>query len=417
MDRDRGRGSATDMARILYLTQDGITAHIGQSQIAPYLLRLARLGHQIHIVSAEKMDQNPDLERYQRVFDQAGIRWSPVRYRPPLLRSFYMMLSMWRTADRVAKEEQPDIVHCRSYLPLGIAAWLKRKYGFKYLADFRDFWADARAETKRPRFVYRWFRKRESATLGPADHVVTLTHRAADILISRHPHLAGGSRVNYTIVPCCADFELFDPATIPPLAVEARRRSLDIPKDATVLLYLGSLGSDYLLPEMISLFRELRALRSNAIFLFVANNGAELVKQQAAVAGVPLEALRFTSCSRSDVPEHIATADLSVVFIRSTISKAACSPTKVGELFAMNVPIIVNKGVGDLDHVVNEERNSSVVVPDFRPETLRGALESVLARPFFLRKRIRPSSADLSIEEGVRRYDSVYNKLAPGVTD
>ncbi len=82
----------------------------------------------------------------------------------------------------------------------------------------------------------------------------------------------------------------------------------------------------------------------------------------------------------------------------------------------MNVPIIVNKGVGDLDHIVNEERNSSVVVPDFRPETLRAALESVLAKPIFLRKRIRPSSADLSIEEGVRRYDSVYNKLAPGVT-
>ena len=42
------------MAKALYLTQDGITDHIGQAQIAPYILGLAQFGHDIHVVSAEK---------------------------------------------------------------------------------------------------------------------------------------------------------------------------------------------------------------------------------------------------------------------------------------------------------------------------------------------------------------------------
>ena len=39
---------------ILYITEDGITDHIGRAQVAPYLLGLARLGFDIHILSAEK---------------------------------------------------------------------------------------------------------------------------------------------------------------------------------------------------------------------------------------------------------------------------------------------------------------------------------------------------------------------------
>jgi glycosyltransferase involved in cell wall biosynthesis len=402
------------MASILYLTQDGITDHIGQAQIAPYLLGLARLGHRIHIVSAEKPGRDAACARYQALFDEAGIRWTAVRYanRPPLVSSFYTMALLWRSARRVAGAERPDIVHCRSYLPLEIAARLKRRFGMKYLADFRDFWADVGIETKRFKFVYRWFRGREPMALAAADHVVTLTERAADVLMERHPHVASGDRANYTVIPCCADFALFDPKNVTAQAVARRREALGIPDGATVLLYLGSLGPDYLLPEMIAVFRELLALRPGAVFLFLANNGRELVDREATAAGVPLEALRFTSAERAEIPQYLALADLSVVFIRPTLSKAGCSPTKLGELFAMNVPIIANTGVGDIDTIVSPDRNRSVVVRDFAPVTLRTAVETILAAD--PSTSIRAASGDFSLQEGVLRYDRIYRRLANG---
>jgi glycosyltransferase involved in cell wall biosynthesis len=404
---------AREMAKVLYLTQDGITDHIGQAQIAPYLIGLARLKHRIHIVSAEKPGRDESITRYDALFEAVGISWTRVRYtnRPPLISSFWTMWLMWRAAKHIVRAERPEIVHCRSYLPLALAARLKRRFGGKYLADFRDFWADVGVETKRFKPVFRWFLKRESAALGPADHVVTLTDRATDLLIARHPHVGDGDRANYTTIPCCADFALFDPARIDRLAVRRRRERLAIPSEATVLLYLGSLGADYLLGDMMALFRELRALRPDSLFLFLINNGRELVEAKAKAHSIPADALRFASSERRDVPEYLALASLSAVFIRPALSKAGCSPTKLGELFAMNVPIIANSGYGDIDRIVSPARNGSVVVGDFASSTLRHALETVLSHPA-PGDAIRRASGEFSLEEGVRRYDRIYRKLA-----
>ena len=401
------------MARVLYLTQDGITDHIGQAQIAPYLLGLARLGHEIHIVSAEKPGRAALKTRYRAQFNEVGIGWTTVRYAnsPPLVSSFVTMALMWKAARQLVAERSFQLIHCRSYLPLELAARLKRRSGAKYLADFRDFWADVGIETKRFKPVFRWFRRREAGALGPADHVVTLTSRAAELLIARHPHVAGGSRDNYTVIPCCADFELFDPETIAEDQITRRRKALGIASDAPVLLYLGSLGPDYLLPEMLALFQEMLKLRPGARFLFVVNNGQELVEAQADRLGVPRAALSFASASRLKVPEYVALATLSVVFIRPTLSKAGCSPTKLGELFAMNVPIIANSGFGDIDRIIGTGQNGSAVVKDFAPETLKCALETVLGRSA-KRASLRANSAEFSLREGVRRYDHVYRLLS-----
>jgi glycosyltransferase involved in cell wall biosynthesis len=204
---------------------------------------------------------------------------------------------------------------------------------------------------------------------------------------------------------------LFDPSRVSADAVARRRQALGIADDATVLLYLGSLGADYLLAQMMALFRELRRLRPDAVFLFLANNGRELAEAEAAAHDVPLEALRFTSADRRDVPEYVALASLSAVFIRPTLSKAGCSPTKLGELFAMNVPIVANAGYGDIDRIVSRERNGSALVADFEPETLRRALEIVLSHRL-PDGAIRAASGEFSLEEGVRRYDRIYRKLA-----
>jgi hypothetical protein len=42
------------MKNILYVTYDGLTDPLGQSQVIPYLAGLSKYGHRIHIVSAEK---------------------------------------------------------------------------------------------------------------------------------------------------------------------------------------------------------------------------------------------------------------------------------------------------------------------------------------------------------------------------
>jgi glycosyltransferase involved in cell wall biosynthesis len=322
-----------------------------------------------------------------------------------------MMRRLWRAAYAVAKIERPEIVHCRSYLPLELGARLKKRLGTRFLADFRDFWADVGFETKRFKFVYRYYLAREPRLLGPADHIVTLTERAARMLMSRYPQVGGGRRSSYTVIPCCADFALFDPSRMSSAAVQARREQLGIDAAACVLLYLGSLGPDYLLPRMMDLFVELRKLWPDAIFLVLANNGRELVEQVAHERRIPPEAIRFTSAAREEVPEYMALANMAVVFIRPAQSKAGCSPTKLGELLAANVPVIANRNVGDMDLILSPEKNASIVVPDFEPATLRRALQDILAVSAEDRSRIRGMSGEFDLDEGVRRYDTIYRSL------
>jgi glycosyltransferase involved in cell wall biosynthesis len=402
------------MTDVLYLTHNGITDHIGQSQIAPYCMGLAARGYRIHIVSAEKPGRDDLKERYRALFAKHGVQWSFVTYRnrPPVIGQFATWVKMRRLAMRVAAAERPKLVHCRSYLPIEIGVAIKKKYGAKLLIDFRHFFVEAGLEDSPYKFVYRMFKKREPGYFAAADHVVTLTERAARILDGWYPTPQGLGR--FTVIPCCADFGHFDLAKVDAAKATALRERLGFGKDDFVLLYLGSIGPDYLLSEMMKLFRELLALRPTARFLFVSNNGLEEVTRAREAAGIGDEAVRFVNATRDEVPTYLALTDLSVFFYRPDLSRAGCSPTKLAELLAANVPVIGNANVGDLDTILSLEQNCSVVVPDFEPQTLRAALEQVMSVPREDRQRIRPNSQGYTLEAGVDRYESIYRRFVTG---
>ena len=66
---------------ILYISQNGITDHIGQSQVAPYLVGLAKMGFKIHLLSAEKPTRAHLIKSYKKQFNDLGIIWWTTTYR------------------------------------------------------------------------------------------------------------------------------------------------------------------------------------------------------------------------------------------------------------------------------------------------------------------------------------------------
>lgn len=400
---------------VLYITQNGICDHIGQSQVAPYVLGLAAKGHRIHVLSAEKPGQDALVARYRALFDAAGVRWTRVPYRnsPKVIGPMLTQWRLERAARRIVRSEPVHAVHCRSFPAAMIGHGLKRRYGVPYLFDFRDFYADGGltkgAALLRP--LYRRMKAMEGPMIREASRVVTLTERARDLLVDWYLKDVPDAAARFAVIPCCADFTHFDPAKVAAEELDAARERLGLAPGQTVLLYLGSLGPDYLLPQMLALFAELVKQRADARFLFVSNNGRELVDAECVNQGLDPARIVFTSAARDLVPTLIALATLSVVFIRADLSKAGCSPTKLAELFAMNVPAVVNAGVGDLDRIVSPDRNGSALVADFAPATLSRAIAEVL----HLREKgpiaIRESSGEFDLPAGVATYDRVYNEL------
>src|SRR5690242_6665636 len=210
--------------KILYLSYDGMTDPLGQSQVLPYLAGLCNKGYCIYLVSCEKKAAyaaNGELVR--QTCRDAGIEWRPVRYtrRPPVLSTLFDLVQMWRKADHIHKKYGVQLVHCRSYIAALAGLLMKRKYRIRFLFDMRGLWADERVDghlwdLDNPLYglIYRFFKRRERDFLEQADHTVCLT-RAGKREIRSWAHIRNNP-VPITVIPCCADLEHFDPVRISP---------------------------------------------------------------------------------------------------------------------------------------------------------------------------------------------------------
>ena len=58
--------------KVLYISHDGITDHIGKSQVAPYLLGLAAKRYQITVLSNEKNLTSDEIKEYKTLFNDSG---------------------------------------------------------------------------------------------------------------------------------------------------------------------------------------------------------------------------------------------------------------------------------------------------------------------------------------------------------
>lgn len=105
--------------RVLYISYDGLTDPLGQSQIIPYLQGLSKKGCHITVLSNEKLD-NYRVNRsvVMTKLQAANIEWKFTFYsnKPPVVSTAFVVRRMRKLAYHLAKENTFDILHCRSIL-------------------------------------------------------------------------------------------------------------------------------------------------------------------------------------------------------------------------------------------------------------------------------------------------------------
>lgn len=409
-DQPRGRS-------VLYLSYDGMCDPLGQSQVLPYLTGLAERGHRIHLVSFEKPGRREsEKEVVREICAAAGIEWHPLHYhkQPPILSAMFDLSNMRRVAERLHRQRHFEWVHCRSYLPAMVGLAMKRRHGIRFLFDMRGFWADERVDgglwnLRNPIFraVYDYFKRREAEMLRDADHIVSLTEQAKRLLLARPDRAADGPPI--TVIPCCVDFDHFTPADEPRRATA--RKTLGIAPVRHVAAYLGSVGTWYMLGEMLDCFRVQLEREPDALFLLITRDDPEPIRRAASARGIPGHAFMIRGASREEVPKFIAAADYGMFFIRPSFSKIASCPTKLGEMLALKIPVLTNGGVGDVAEIV-EETCAGVLLQRFDDDGYREALyrlEKLGTGRDEWRARAR---SWFDLEAGVDRYDAVYREAA-----
>jgi glycosyltransferase involved in cell wall biosynthesis len=389
---------------------------LGRSQVLPYLVQLAKRGYSISLISFEKPDsRNQDRAAVEQICGEAGISWHPLRYHksPPVLSSVYDLMAMRRLAFRLHRRKPFDFVHCRSYLPGLVGLALKRRCGLPFIFDMRGFWADERVEgglwnLSNPLYaaVFNYFKRRESELLDEADEIVILTEAGKSILLERRATPNDGPPIE--VIPCCVDFDAFAPAD--PADRTAARRLLGVSPDAPVVAYLGSIGTWYMMDEMLDFFRVQVDRHPASTFLIVSRDPPDAILSAARERGIPSDRLIIRPATREEVPRLLAAADYGLFFIKPVFSKKASSPTKMGEFLALELPMVTNGDVGDVEQIV-AETGAGVVVEGFSRGAYAKALEELESlRPDINRWR---SAAHrwLDLEAGVNKYEAVYRSV------
>ena len=408
--------SAPAISHILYVSYDGLTDPLGRSQVLPYLRGLAQRGHRITLLTCEKPDRLArEGAAVAALCAEAGIAWWPLRYhkRPPVLSSMLDLALLRRAARRIHRADPVTLTHCRSYIPAAVGLDLKLRFGVPLLFDMRGFWPDEKVEggnwpQSNPPFraVYRHFKRLESHLLRASDQIVSLTHAGKAQLLSR-PEL-GGDETRISVIPCCVDFDHF--RLIDADARNAARETLDIAPDARVVAYLGSLGGWYMLGEMLDFFRAFRLRFRGARMLFVTLDDAAPIRAETARRGVDPDALVITPAGRDDVPRLMAAADLGLFFIAPVFSKTASSPTKMGEMLSLGLPIVTNAGVGDVARIV-EDTGGGVAIQRFDEAAYQEAIDAIEGLKSKPDERRQSALPWFDLELGIARYDEAYRAL------
>lgn len=401
--------------KILFISYDGLSDPLGLSQILPYLIGLANKGHEIQVISAEKEKHFEQQEVYIREkIKGLTIHWGYTHYanRPPFISTYLLMKRMRKLAHAYFAINQFDIVHCRSLIPAMIGFSLKKQYGCKLIFDIRGFWADERVEgglwdLKNP--VYRWlfhyFKKKEKRLFESADGIVSLTEKAKKYIIDFYR-----TKAQFAVIPCSADINHFNRQGVSTADKNALRAKLGLEADDYVLVYVGSLGTRYLLKEMMLFFKALKSQNKQAKMLFLSQSPANSILQEANKLGIDQGDLVINAVSHQEIPDYINVADAGIFFIHEGFTGKAVSPTKQSELLALGLPVVTNSGIGDSEEII-ENNDLGVVLKNFEANSISAAVKQLLQSDYDKNEIRQKAKTLFALEVAVDKYDHLYGAL------
>ena len=250
--------------------------------------------------------------------------------------------------------EKFEITHVmpRSTMPAimvnPLLTWLKKR-DVKLIFDADGFPLQERIDysgLNKNSFQYKYLKKAETKILKHSNIVLVRTFLSINIHLKT---IGLRYRDKFFKVSNGRNEDFFKPDLV---LREKIRKELSIPSSSMLWLYSGSVGPQYLLSEMLNLFENYHNQNKDSKFLF-------LVRDKSAVAQAIPDHLKSSivikSVDFSLIPGYYAAADLGVSLRKTASSLSGISPIKVGEYLLSGLPLLLSKGIGDLENTVGHE--------------------------------------------------------------
>ena len=368
---------------LTYLSIDSIQEGVGASQITPLILGLASIGKRVCLISFEKVKPEDDLIKQ---FKRAGVEWNPREFGKVGALAGILRLNELRKHVPIS-----DVLHGRSDIPTAAAIW--SKIDAPVLWDVRSLWSDQRkliGTSGWNQLTARGARTLENVSANNASAMTTLTSAVIPILEKRHSKLP----IIREVIPTCVQTSKFIPTPMP--------------QGQLVCLLSGTFNNYYDIErtrQIISAIRKsinlrviwARAGEAPAISLGV---GEDLV-------------IRAT---HSQMPNLVANAHFGMAICKEDHleSLAAAVPTKIGEFLASGRPVIVSRGVGDME-VLLKSSNAGITIGHNESLSQIGEQISSLVIDHGVEERCRALAIEhFDMSKAIVSYSRIYSQMIGG---
>lgn len=398
------------MSGSLYISYDGLMEPLGQSQVLPYVKRLAATGIPFTLLTFEKpadLARHDDIRRLEEELSKLNVQWVRLRYHkaPSAIATAWDVAHGTMRGTLLARRRGLRIIHARSYVAALIGAGIRALTRGRLIFDMRGFWPEERVEGKlwpASGYLFRTAKWFEKVLLRRSDAVVVLT-TAAHAILNNEPyklHLRRGARV--AIIPCCTDVSRY---TWAPGQPAGRER---------VLVYAGSVGTWYMLDELLEFFSVAKE-RTPDLRLLMLNRGEhDVIARAMARAGIFPGDVTVRAAAFADMPAYLSSAWAGLHFSGRGASQSGSSPTKLAEYLAAGLPVIAAGGLGDAADFIRRHRVGVVIEGMSRQEFARKweEINALVVSDQALTERCRiVAQQELSLEYGAARYREVYEDL------
>ena len=369
-----------DSFDLVYVTIDSLSEGVGSSQITPLISRLSKSGLKIYLISYEKTNPRSELVDY---FKSIGVDWNFRNFG-----SYGLVGGVERLKNLRQEIPKTNLIHARSDIP-AVSAIASRQA--PVLWDVRSLWADQKIMIQKSlvnKTLYGIYRGLESVAANRSVGMSTLTSAVVPILEERHGRLP----LLRTVVPTAVDLNYFKLNPMMPSKVQA--------------LFSGTYNEYYDL-NLSALFME--EFRKHVA---VETHWARPEESSKSAIGVG-ESKVFPS-SQAGMANLIPNYSfgVSVCKLDAGPSLSAAMPTKIGEFLACGRPIVVNKGLGDMDHFI-QEFDAGVILDGAQTNLLESAtkLAVLLADPDTPQRCRALAEKYFSMDVGASKYLGLYSQM------
>jgi len=407
--------------KTLYLCYFGLREPLVQTQVLPYLREIKKGGIDVSILTFEPNPQEnwtpEQIETEKSKLADEGIEWNFLTYhkRPSAPATVYdVICGAWFAWQKI-RREKIDVIHARVHVPAMMGA-IAKKLTFgkkpKMLFDIRGFFPEEYTDAgvwKENGWLYRAVKQVEKWIFRESDGFVVLTEKAREILFPESKE-TGSDKFGrpVEVIPCCVNLKRFESA-----GNGSRgeiRKQLDA-ENRFIITYAGSFGGWYMTSEMADFFASAKENNKDSFALVLTQSDSRMIAELLKERGLTEKDFYISKVAPSEVPKYLSAADAAISFIKPCYSKLSSSPTKIAEYLISGVPVITNRGVGDVAETI-EQHKTGAVLNEFDEKSYLAALEE-LKNAGDLRERCRTAAReefDLEKVAGVK-YRRIYKRL------